>query len=152
MLTNPMLRPGSLRTRTPIRRGYTDPLASFFSDVDALLGQATSNRTAVPRANAYRTDDAYHLVFEVPGLRSEDLEVEARDGGLRVKGEVKSSLPEGARLLRKERASELTFERVYTFADDADLSNTQAVLKDGLLQLTVPRHQPQTRRIDIKVG
>lgn len=128
------------------------PFGSLFDDFETMLGYAPSWTAASPRANAYRTDDAYYLVLEVPGLSADKLNIEARDGGLDIQATVDSALPEGARLLRRERPANLRLERRYTFADDADLDNTTATLKDGLLTITVPRVQPQSHRIEVKVG
>ena len=144
-----MLRNSLLRTRDPFD---WRPFGSLFDDVETMLGYAPTRASAVPRANAYRTNDAYHLVLEVPGLSADKLSIEARDGGLDIQATVDSVLPEGARLLRRERPANLHLERRYTFADDADLDNTTATLKDGLLTITVPRVQPQTHHIEVKVG
>ncbi len=144
-----MLRNSLLRTRDPFD---WRPFGSLFDDVETMLGYAPTRPATTPRANAYRTDDAYHLVLEVPGLTADKLAIDARDGGLDIQATVDSALPEGARLLRRERPANLRLERRYTFADDADLDNTTATLKDGLLTITVPRVQPQTHRIEVKVG
>ena len=142
-----------LRTFNPLRR---DPLFRAFDDLfaeaDTLLRAPTSTATATARVNGYRTEEAYVLVLEVPGLTAEALEIKIEDGALHLAGKATISPPEGARVVHRELADELTLSRRFTFADDADLANTSAELKDGLLTLRVPRTVPTVRRITVKTA
>ena len=55
----------------------------------------TSTGTATARVNGSRTDDAYVLVLEVPGLTAEALDVKVEDGaadGARLGGEAVAAL------------------------------------------------------------
>lgn len=144
-----------LRTLSPLRN---DP---FFRAFDHLLADADARWRHAPaaaapavaaRVNGYRTDDAYVLVLEVPGMAPDQVEIKAEGGALLVNGHATTSPPEGARALHRERAETIHLSRRFTFADDADLDHTTAELKDGLLTLRVPRLTPTVRRIEVKVG
>lgn len=151
-----------LRTIAPLRN---DPFFRAFDELlaetDGLLRGARPARTGptsaagtvhAARVNGYRAEDAYVLVLEVPGLTADKVEVKVEDGALLVSGEAEWAAPEGARLLHRERADRLRLARRFTFADDADLADTTAELKDGLLTLRVPRTLPVVRRIEIKAS
>lgn len=148
-----MLR--ALSPRTPSLLAQ-DPFLRAFDDLlrDPLLRPASPGLrpTQGPRVNGYRTEEAWHLVFEVPGFKADELEVKVEDGGLVVSGSHDRQAPEGARLLRAERPRSLSFSRRFTFPEQAVLDQVQATLKDGLLTLTVPRAQPAVRRIEVKAG
>lgn len=141
-----------LRTLTPLRN---DAFFRAFDDLlkDPFLRPPASATTAgAPRVNGYRTDEAWHLVFELPGFSADELEVKVEGGGLTVSGEHEEQAPEGARLLRRERHPGLRFSRRFTFPENARLDEVQATLDGGLLTLTVPCSTPTVRRIEVKAG
>lgn len=138
------------RTLTPFGR---DPLfrafEDLFADADTRPRAARRATAAAARVNGYRTQDAYVLVLEVPGLSAEQVEIKVEDGALHVAGQASFSPPEGAQALHRERADSLSLARRFTFAEDADLAGTTAELEAGLLTLRVPRTAPTARRIPV---
>ncbi|NOY27569.1 MAG: Hsp20/alpha crystallin family protein [Oligoflexia bacterium] len=131
--------------RDPLFRAFDDLLG----DADTLLRAPRAAATELSRVNGYRTDDAYVLVLEVPGLAKDQLDVKVEDDALHLTGTANIATPEGARTIHRELPDQLRLERRFTFASDADLAHSSAELKDGLLTLHVPRTTPTVRHITV---
>lgn len=102
-----------------------------------------------PAFNIVELAEAYVLQAEVPGLRDEDLEIEASDEGVTVKGSRKVEAPEGYRVHRRERDAQ-AFSRTFQFESKLDLDKTTARLERGMLTLTLTKQaKEQPRKIAI---
>ena len=105
-----------------------------------------------PRFEMRETDSAITLIFEIPGVKKEDLHLDISDGRLRVRGERKS--PE---LKKNEECmcSDLgywTFDRSFGLPDSIDEGTVKAKHHDGLLELTIGKREGKKRKaIEIKV-
>jgi HSP20 family protein len=95
-------------------------------------------------------DDGYIIRALVPGLNSEDLNIEILNNTVSIRGEFKPEEgSEGVKFL----ASELPtgrFSRVMTLPSGLDPAKAEASIKDGILKLWVPKaeaHKPRTIQI-----
>jgi HSP20 family protein len=106
----------------------------------------------LPRFEMRESDDAITVIFEVPGVKKEDVHLDINNGVLRIKGERKA--PD-----RKDEeecyCSELgygSFERSFRLPDSVDEGKVKAKHADGLLELTFPKREDRKRKsIEIKV-
>jgi HSP20 family protein len=99
--------------------------------------------------DAYVTDDAIILKADVPGLKSEDLEVTLEGDTLTIRGEVKRTTEERKYLLRERAFGK--FERTMTINTPIDHSKVEAGFEDGVLTLTLPKAEAvKPRQIAIK--
>lgn len=99
----------------------------------------------VPACNVYESDTAYYIQLDMPGAT--DPEVVALAEKLTVKADVAAdaAVPEGARLLRRERPARVArYERTFTLPDaGVDTDSIEARLDAGVLTITVPKVAPQ---------
>jgi HSP20 family protein len=91
-----------------------------------------------PRTNMYDLGDKLQIVAEIPGVAREDLDVRIQGNYLELSGSRKSDAPEGYKAHRVERSS-LTFTRSFTLPADVDAERVEAVLKDGILTMNLPK-------------
>jgi HSP20 family protein len=87
---------------------------------------------------------------EVPGISEKDLSISLEENSLTIKGERQDEIPEGYAVHRKERGA-FTFSRAYTLPCKVDAEKTTAVVKHGILELTLPKvPEAQPRQIQIQ--
>ena len=94
-------------------------------------------------------EDEYVIYAFLPGIESEDLDIEVVNGTISIKGEIKLERQESDRYLITERPDG-RFCRVIDLPDELDSDNAQADLKNGVLTLRVPKSEvARPRRIKI---
>ena len=109
-------------------------------------------RGGFPALNAGGTPQSVEIYAFAPGLDPATLEVHLDRGVLTMSGERKSDLPNGDEktTVHIRERFEGRFRRVVTLPDDADPNGVSAQYRDGVLHVTVKRHESaQPRRIDV---
>ena len=89
--------------------------------------------------DAYTTEDAIVLQANVPGLKSEDLDVTLEGDTLTIRGELPNRAEPNNYLLR-ERATG-RFERILTINTPIDSNKVEATFESGVLTLTLPKSE-----------
>jgi len=96
--------------------------------------------SAAPKTNLYERGDNFEIRAEVPGLEKDNLNVKIQGNYLEISGERGSDVPEGYKTHKTERGIG-SFSRSFTLPADVDSTKVEATLKDGLLYLTLPKHE-----------
>jgi HSP20 family protein len=105
----------------------------------------------VPLVDIEETEDAWIVEAEVPGVKSEDVNVEVRGSELAISGEIKEREREG--ILRRRTRKTGEFDYHITLPGEADADHIEASLNDGVLTVRIPKpEQERPRRIDVKPG
>jgi len=119
---------------------------SILDELDRVWGWGHSN-DFYPPTNIAENDDQFTVEMRVPGLQHEDLNIEVEGKTLTVRGEMKR--PTEGNVVRQER-TEGKFERTITFKHTLNLDLVQADLKNGILQVTLPKsEEAKPRKITI---
>lgn len=106
----------------------------------------------VPAVDIYETDHNLILHAELPGVEPDDTEIHVYGGRLILKG--MRSFPEEGKHENYHRIERSygTFERYFTLPDTINVQNITATFKDGVLTLTLPKHEKLTpHKIKISV-
>jgi len=97
---------------------------------------------AAPRIKIDLTehDGSYLVKAEIPGVRKEDIDVRVDGNLVTISAEVKSEKEEksGGRVLRQERQRGYA-SRTFTLACPVEDNRAEAIYKDGVLELTLPK-------------
>lgn len=105
---------------------------------------------AGPRIAADEAEGKLRLRLDVPGMRGEDLKVEAKDDALVLSGSRNVVSREGYRELRRERG-EFRFSRRLRIGRDYDLDQATARFDAGVLTIEIPRRpELQPRQIPVE--
>lgn len=128
-----------------------------FDRLPSMLDAATrSNGESLgyPPYNIEKLDaDSYRIAVAVAGFRSEDLDIEVRDGTLVIKGRVKAE-PDAKQIHYLHRGiAGRAFERRFQLADHVEVRDADLV--NGMLLIDLVRELPEAmkpRRIGIKSG
>ena len=141
------------------RNGSDNPFAlmnEMRRELDRLFVDSPFNMAAgsarSPRATLNEEDNRFVLRLEVPGLTADNLEVKVEDGVLRLAGERNETALEGFEARRTERVR-YRFDRSLALPKDVQADKIEAVLKDGLLTVTVPKAEKAApRTIDVRAS
>ena len=91
------------------------------------------------------TDDGYLVRAELPGMHSEDIDVELGGGELSITGEIREET--GGPMLRRRHGQ---FAYRTSLPADADPEKAEAHLADGVLTVRLPKTgQSRSRKIEI---
>lgn len=105
-----------------------------------------------PRMHLFDTGKALLVKADLPGLTEKDLQISLNQDVLTVNGERKAEALEGYTVHRKERQS-ARFSRSFTLPSKVDPEKTTAVLKNGVLTLTlVKATEAQPRQITVNAS
>ena len=107
----------------------------------------------MPAVEMTETDKAYKVAVEVPGIPAADIEVEAVEGLLVIKGEKKEEREDEEQDFTRSERSYGAFERRIALPQDAKVGDISAKASDGVLKITVPRDTKAAsarRKIEIK--
>ena len=109
-------------------------------------------RAAFPALNIWNEGDTLCLEAEVPGISKDHLEVFAVGNELTIKGRRAPLEGETLTYHRQERGTG-EFTRVITLPADVDAERIDAVLKDGVLTVRLPKAESaKPRQIAVKTG
>jgi HSP20 family protein len=105
-----------------------------------------------PPLDVNEHEQYFRVHLELPGVKSDNINISVHDNHLTIMGEkqVKDVAP-GVKMLRNERQTG-KFVRRLVLPTNVDAQNIEACLKNGVLHLTVPKIEPESRsrRIEIK--
>lgn len=92
-----------------------------------------------PAADIMSKPDCYEITSDVPGMDEKDIDVKISDGMLTIRGEKKHEKEEkreGYYLSERRFGS---FQRSFPIPSGADADKIEAVLKNGVLTITLPK-------------
>jgi HSP20 family protein len=106
----------------------------------ATCSPAESVTTIRPVYDVQETAEAYRLTVQLPGVAKDALELTAENGEFRIAGRRAWTPPTGWTALHRE-TPDVAYELVLTHDDAIDADRIGAELKDGILQVTLPKHE-----------
>jgi HSP20 family protein len=112
--------------------------------------QTRPGRYYVPDVNIYEFEESLKLWADMPGVKEKDLNVTLKNGVLTIVGQVATDMYAGLRPLYTEY-NVGNYYREFTLNEDIDESNIKATLRNGVLELELPKkEQARPRRIEIR--
>lgn len=104
-----------------------------------------------PAVDIKEEADRFVILADVPGVDPKDIEITAENGVLTVRGERKAEKEEEREGFRRVERIRGTFYRRFSLPDTADTDAIKARGKDGVLEITVPKHEKvQARKITVQ--
>jgi HSP20 family protein len=107
-----------------------------------------------PAVSIIESDQAFVVSAEVPGFTPEQVNVTVHEGVLTLQGEahVETHEESEGRLVYSERRDR-SFKRTFTLNTEVKADAVTAVVKDGLLTVTLPKAESSTpRRVEVKAA
>ena len=123
-----------------------------FRDADRGVLSRNPRQTGGPHIDLVDTGEALWVRAQVPGFDEKDVVITMEENSLTIRGERKDEAPEGYAVHRKERGA-FTFSRAFSLPCKVDSEKTTAVLRNGVLELTLPKTpESQPRRIQVQAN
>lgn len=137
--------------------GQFERLRRELDDVFGVSGLPSSIRSVtpgtVPAVNVGRTPNSVEIYAFAPGLDATKIDVTLDRGVLRISGERASGIPSDnpkVHVYTRERGTG-RFARTVSLPDDVDPTQVNASYRDGVLQVSVGRHESaQPKRITVQ--
>ena len=132
-----------------------DPyLAAPFRLMDELLRSSAGNGNRVggftPPVDVHETEEEYLVKIDVPGVKSEDVNVEVNDSVLSISGSRVADETGTAQLVERPYG---TFARTLTLPQGVDSDSIEAGYHDGVLELRIPKPaERKPKKITIGTG
>lgn len=105
----------------------------------------------VPRWNIVESESAYEVSVDLPGMQSDEVDIQLQDGVLKISGEKKMELEDQEKKYHRVERWHGKFDRSIALPQDVDYDNVSAEFKDGVLTVAVPKSEKaQPRKIEIK--
>ncbi|MDI6840387.1 MAG: Hsp20/alpha crystallin family protein [bacterium] len=124
----------------------------FFSDFFPGRWRRPWAEEIAPACDLIDRGDHLLLRAEVPGLKKEDLEISVDESSISLKGEIKKSTEEKGETYYRSERSYGSFSRSITFPTEIDSSKTDATLKDGILEVKLPKKKEKiAKKVEIKI-
>ena len=105
---------------------------------------------SIPKVDVIDRDEEVVVRAEVPAVKKEDIEVSISGNMLTIKAETKHEEKEEKGDYYRSEISRGAFSRMVSLPAEVDESKAKASLKDGVLELTLPKIE-KARRRTIKV-
>lgn len=109
-------------------------------------------QTLLPRVDVFENKDGILLLADMPGVPKDKLELRVENDTLLIEGEIVPDTPENMEAVYAEvRLSR--YRRAFSLSSELDTSRIDAQLRDGVLNLRIPKHaHAQPRKIEVKVA
>ena len=111
----------------------------------------TRTAPSYPAVNIWSNEDGLLITAEVPGVKAEDIDINVVGQILTLNGERKpEKLEEGAQYHRQERGYG-KFSRVVELPYPINVGKVEAIFKNGVLTITLPRaEEDKPKKIKVK--
>jgi HSP20 family protein len=132
---------------------FNDPLEALFALQRALdariasdwMGRGTAAMGSFPPTNIFQKGEDLVAIVELPGIDKNDLEIEAKENTIRIRGKKTIAYGEQASVHRRERVSGV-FDRTLSVPIRIEPDRIKAEYRDGILALFIPRAEADKPR------
>lgn len=142
---------------TIVRWNPLREMANMQSTLDRLFeetwsGPRAAGSTGSLALDVHENDNAYLVSAAVPGMNTDQLQVNFQDGVLTISGEINQETHDESRALMLERVYG-KFQRSVRLPLAVDVDKIEASLDNGVLKLTLPKTpEVQPRQIPVRIN
>ena len=104
-----------------------------------------------PAVDVKESENAFTIIADIPGVDPQDIEVHMENGMLTIKGQRESEKKEEKEGYKRVERSYGSFYRRFSMPDTANADKIAAKSKNGVLEITIPKHDKvQPRKIAVQ--
>jgi len=132
-----------------VGRGHRD----FDRLGERVLGEPWARQLVPCNADVREDESHYYVEVEMPGLTRDDIEITLEDGVLTISGEKKMSSEQRKHNYHIRERQYGRFSRQFSLPVAVDENKVDALLKDGVLRITLDkREEAKPRKITVSGG
>ena len=131
-----------------------DRLFYGFDEPKALsLRNALSDNYRRAMMDCREDDKNFTIAVEIPGIDKEDIHLDVAENSVIIKAEKKHEKEKGSKEKGdyKYAKSYAGFYQEIALPENADIENIEAVHKNGVLKLTIPKKKSAIKKKEIKI-
>lgn len=135
----------------PLRQWVDRVFDEAYAHEGASGGNGAAGFQSLP-VNVWETPEGYQAALLAPGLDEQTLNVTVHDDTLVIEGELRFSVPEGAKPIWQEFGPS-KFRRSLRLGSAVDPARVEAMYQTGLLLVTMPKAEhakPRQIRVQVK--
>ena len=129
------------------RMGLFDSLAANAVNDDSSNVAVSQWRLAV---DIQEEENQYVILADIPGVDPKNIDITMEDGVLSIKGDRRDENSEESNGYKRVERNTGSFYRRFSLPDTADADKIEALSKDGVLKLILPKHKKaQAKKITV---
>lgn len=106
----------------------------------------------LPRVDVYEDATGITLLADLPGVQKDQLSIRVEGDMLHIEGEMLPNMPEALEPTYAEVQTP-RYRRILSLSHELDTTKIDAILKDGVLTLRIPKQEhAQPRKIEIRAS
>jgi len=123
------------------------------SDEKEVQEESRPVRTAIlrPAVDVFENGHSITLLADLPGVAEDALGLEVDGRTLTIQGDIHIDMPLKMESMHADVRS-TRYERAFTLSNELDTDQIKASLKDGVLNVTIPkREEVRPRKIEVRI-
>lgn len=114
--------------------------------------EGRSEFVLTPDVDIYEDSEGIYVQSDMPGVSRDRLEIQVNKDALTIEGEARIDMPEKMEAMYADVRS-TRYRRSFVLSAELDTDKVDAVLKDGVLTVRIPkRSEAKPRKIEVTAG
>ena len=131
-----------------LRHNINKAFDNFFNILDYPLTPLSDFSFIEPKIEMVETENDIKVSAELPGMESDDVEVDvSEDGYLRIRGEKKNSVEDNSNGRYFSERSYGMISRTIPLSADVDIDKVEAKFSNGVIKINLPKTLASKQRI-----
>lgn len=127
-------------------------MGRLFQDLASRAPEGETPALWSPRVDIEESRDSYVVKAELPGIKLEDIKITIADNQLVVRGEKRREVEKSDTTYHRVERVYGAFERAFTLTKAVAADKIEAIYRDGVLEVRVPKaEEAKAREIQIKI-
>lgn len=146
--------PGLITSPFSFMRRFGEGMEQLFADfgVGGLMPRGFNELAAwAPQIELFERDNQLVIRADLPGLNKDDVQIELRDDSVVIQGERQEERKEEREGFYSTERTYGRFYREIPLPEGADTDEATATFRDGVLEITIPRGEGETRGRQLEI-
>ncbi|HKU76728.1 MAG TPA: Hsp20/alpha crystallin family protein [Pyrinomonadaceae bacterium] len=146
--------PGLITSPFSFMRRFGEGMEQLFADfgIGGLMPRGFNELAAwTPQIEMFERENELVIRADLPGLKKDDVQIELRDDSVVIQGERQEERKEEREGFYSTERTYGRFYREIPLPEGADTDEATATFRDGVLEITIPRAEGETRGRQLEI-